>query len=301
MVAVLGLVLLLLGLDLTTPRLIPPDHVPSVVTRSGVQNASEGASRDMAHLLLRGPDGDLIDAAVSLPKAEAGPVPVVIVIGGFGSAPETLRRVATYGSNAIVAYGWPDRELLQDDTESSLRRILAAHHAIHRVPVQIAALTRWAAAQPWADRQRLVLVGVSLGAVVLPAAEQLLATSGLARGPTVLAYGGVGLSAMAERNLRRVPEPWRRPAAAIIGFALRRVEPGDYLSAIHGPLLIIRPTTDAYVPQSSIDEMIRRAPDSKTVVTLDGGHIHPKSPETLAALLRASRAWLQSLDAVNAD
>ena len=295
-VAVLLSALLLLGLDLTAPRLTSPEHIPFEVSRASVQEGS----RTLVHLTLRGADGDLIDAAVSLPVAEAGPSPVVIVIGGFASAPETLRRVGGDGSNAIVAYGWPEREWLQDDQAPVLERILAAHRAMHRVPVQIAALAQWAVAQPWADYQRVALVGVSLGAVVLPAAERLLDASGLAKGPTVLAYGGVGLSAMAERNLRRLPEVWRRPVAALIGLALRRIEPGDHLDAIPGPLLIVRPTTDKYVPHSAIDALIRRAPEPKTVIMLDGDHIHPKRPETLTALLQIVRAWLLDLNAIRA-
>ncbi len=285
-------------LDLSAPAQALPPGEPALHGRYERVDLPEGPRR-IVDVAIAGPDGEPVQLALSLP-ADGGPsderLPVVVVVGGFGDARGTLAHVRDAGPNAVLAYGWPGVHHLLGPAPAG-ERLLAAHRAAHRAPVQIAAAVAWAAAQPWADSSRVSLIGVSLGAVVLPAAERLLVDRGLADGPTVLAYGGADLTAMAEANLRRAPDLWRAPAAHAIGLALRRLEPARHLPHLRGPLLIVRGETDAFIPPASVEGMIALAPEPKQVLVLGGDHVHPARPELLAALDRVSRAWILSLGA----
>lgn len=291
--------LALLGLDATSPELWLSQPAPEAVETGAVDIPGVAAGgRVISRINLTGPDGTPIEAAVSRPFGNEARSPVVILIGGLDTGERSVDRVSEPGANVVLGYGYPDSAALKA-AGNPIRKLFLAQRGAHRVPGQIAALAEWAAAQPWADRRRMILVGVSLGAVLAPAAAQAMAEAGLPPEATVLAYGGADLEALAGANLRRVPALWQTPAAWAIALALRRLEPARYLPGLKGAVLVIHASDDRFIPASSAAALDRLAPASATIVTLPGGHVLPDDNRVLAALNAAARAWLIRIGAAN--
>ena len=299
-VAVLVPAAFLLWLDFTAPNLWIEDPA-SPITQSGAakgEGSTSGGGRLIRGVLLEGPDHVPIEATISRPSECASRLPILVLVGGFDTGMRSVDRVPDPGLNVVIGYGYPDRNLLRADAHL-FKRLVAAQRGAHRVPGQIAALAVWAAGQPWADRHRIVLVGVSLGAVLAPAAARAMVAAGVPPIAIVLADGGAGLTMLAKSNLRRISAVWRPPAAWAIAALLRRLEPACHLPHLQGQLLLIHGTADRFIPTKSAVLMDRLTPEPKTVVTLSGGHILPSDPTVLNALSVTVHQWLASIGAVN--
>ena len=221
--AALAPVVFLLWLDFTAPNLCvdrPASTVPQIGAARGRGSASSGG-RLIESVLLEGPDHVPIEATISRPSDSRRRLPILLLVGGFDTGMHSADRVPDPGLNVVIGYGYPDRNLLRA-RGAPIQRLVAAQRGAHRVPGQIAALAAWAAAQPWADRHRIVLVGVSLGAVFAPSAARAMVAAGVPPIAIVLANGGAGLTMLAKGNLRRIWSVWRSPAAWAIAALLRR-------------------------------------------------------------------------------
>ena len=122
-------------------------------------------------------DGSSLRAAVSLPDPlPATALPSLLLFGGFETGRRALALLPDPGRNALVTYEYPvDRALWRD--AGPVRRFLIAQRTAHRVPRQLAVLLRWIRTRPWSDPERLTAAGVSLGALLLPAARRLADTA----------------------------------------------------------------------------------------------------------------------------
>ncbi len=299
--AVAGMMLIaLFCLDATTPDLWLLRPAPRAVETGAadVPGHYTSGGRVVSRLNLAGPDAMPIEAAVSRPLINEWRLPVIILIGGFDTGERSVDRVSEPGANVVIGYGYPDSGVLKADG-NPVEKLFLAQRSAHRVPGQIAALAEWAAAQPWADPHRVVLVGVSLGAILAPAAAQAMDEAGVPPEATVLAYGGADLEALAGANLRRLPSLWQRPAAWTIALALRRLEPARYLPGLKGAVLVIHASDDRFIPERSAVLLDRLAPASRTIVTLPGGHVLPDDAGVLAALNAAAKQWLVRIGAAN--
>jgi dipeptidyl aminopeptidase/acylaminoacyl peptidase len=290
----------LLWLDASVPDLWLEHPAPAAVPVGAADIAGPGATggRVTTQLMLTGPDGAPIEAVVSRPLKNQARLPVIILIGGFDTGLRSVERVSEPGANVLIGYGYPDSVPLKSGG-NPIRQLIVAQRSAQRVPGQIAALAEWAAAQPWADPHRMVLAGVSLGAILAPASAQAMAEAGIPPAATVLAYGGADLETLAGANLRRVPPLWQKPAAWAIAVALRRLEPARYLPGLKGAVLVIHAADDRFIPGQSAALLDRLAPASTTIVTLPGGHVLPGDEEVLAALNTTAKQWLVHAGAVN--
>ena len=159
----------------------------------------------------------------------------MILAGGLRTGREALRHVSRPGRNAVIAYEYPlDPARLRQGFLPA--RIVAARRAALAVPGQLAAVLRWTRTQPWADPERVSLVGVSLGALVLPAAARVAAAHGEAPGPTILAYGGTDLGGILRAALAG-DHPWLGAVVGWLGgLGLRALEPAAHLPHLAGPV-----------------------------------------------------------------
>jgi hypothetical protein len=216
-------------------------------------------------------------------------LPVLFVLGGLrGGGAGAIDRIADPGGNALVGFDYPiDRGirglgfLLEAPT---LRRQVFA------VPGQAVAALDWLRTQPWADSGRVTPVGVSLGALFLPAVLRLDAKAARL---AVFAYGGADLGLLARNALADVAPRWLHPAIAPLArLALRPVEPAEHVPHLDGEFLAVGSAEpDAMVPAASARALERLLPDPKTVLHLPGGHVR-RTGTILPEMERAVRAWL---------
>jgi dienelactone hydrolase len=286
-------------LDRSDPDRLAGAPLPEIAAITVLPYAGKGcpAGRVCQDVILETSAEPPLRLALSLPEnAGAGPMPVVILAGGLQTGRAALRHLPDLGRNALVTYEYPlDAEAWR--RASLPAQIVAARAAALAVPGQLAAAIRWTRAQPWADPARVSLVGVSLGALVLPAAQRLAAAHGAPVQASILAYGGTDLAAILRANYAR-ERPWLGPVAWLCALGLRALEPAAHLPHLQGAFLLINGRDDARIPAGSAAGLRRLTPAPKEVAVLPSGHIDADRQQRLDEILALSRRWLAGRQAL---
>ena len=276
------------------PDRLIEEPLPDVTTATVRAYAGGGCSKSrLCRDVILDPAAERpVRLAISLPR-EAGtePLPAVILVGGLRTGREALQHVPDLGRNAVITYEYP---LRRDHWRRGFlpAQVVAARAAALAVPGQLAAAVRWTRAQPWADPDRVSLVGVSLGALVLPAAQRTATAHGESLGPSILAYGGTGLFAILRATLAQ-DRPWLGTGAAWLGsLGLRAIEPARHLPHLAGEFLLISGRDDPRIPATSTAGLHRLTPEPKEVRFLAAGHIDANDQELLDEILALCRSWL---------
>jgi hypothetical protein len=282
---------------------LPSDPAELVVVDADerIETATaDGEPREVRRLLLRSALLGEVGVAVSLPTPMPdAPMPVLVLLGGHRTGRDSIAYVPRPGRNVLVGYDYPiDRHLklrwsLLPELPRLRRRLLS-------VPGQVAGLIAWLGNQDWADRERISLLGFSLGALYLPAVHRVAGRQGLALGPAIIAYGGADLPALVRNRLAHEPV-WRRGVAAwLVGLLLRPLEPAEHLPHLDGEFLLLGSAdADRFIPPHSAALLQRLTPAPKTVITLEGGHIGGRRTALTESIVAAARAWLAARGAIN--
>ena len=259
--------------------------------------------REILDVRLIDPENRQLTFSVSLPKDhfvnEADKkLPILIVISGFRSAHHNLERIPEPGPNVIISYDYP-YDSKEWKEANFFSRALIAQNVAYRIPNEVAGLMSWVRRQPWADTSRMSLAGISLGAIALPVIRRRASATGQTDGPSVIAYGGVDIQALAAANLRITPSWLRKIAAWAVWLLLKPLEPEAHLSKISGPFLIINGKNDERLPAESVARLQALLPEPKTILNVEGAHIDGKRPEIIENTVRLARDWLVSQGALN--
>ncbi len=292
-----------LWLSIWSPDALIRDPLPLYRQASVKVTADNKNKREILDVRLVDPDDNVVGFSVSLPLGsfdeDAGErLPTLVVISGFRGAHHNLERIPEPGPNVIISYDYPYRPE-EWKTASLLERILIARRVAFRMPNDVAGLMAWVRRQHWADRSRISLVGVSLGAIALPVIRRRASATGQTAGPSVIAYGGVDLHAMAADNIDLSPGWLREIVAWGIAVALRPLEPAAHLSEITGPFLLINGRDDERLPRESVERLHALTPEPKTIINVKGAHIDGNRPEIIENTVRLARVWLVSKGALN--
>ena len=244
-----------------------------------------------------GPIGLVVSLPDPLPDR---PLPIVVVLGGLGSGLKNIRNVPPVGDNVVVGYDWPIPRKLPRGIDLFWQAPVL-YDRVFRVPGQIAMVVEWVAGQPWAERDRISLLGFSLGAVAAPASQRLLEAQGLRVGWTVLAYGGANVANILEHHPKIRPD-WARPLVGWLAERLfRPLDPAEHLPYLSGRFLLIGGTDDGLIPEHSAQLMRDLTPEPKTIVLLSGQHMGVGKAQTalFGQILEVTEDWLMDQGAVN--
>ncbi len=243
----------------------------------------------------------VIGLVVSLPTPLPDrPLPILVLLGGLGTGLKNIRYMPPAGDNVVVAYDWPIPRKLPKGLDL-FWQAPTLYDRVFAIPGQIATVVEWVAAQPWAERERISLLGFSLGAIVAPASQRLLEARGLRVGWTVLAYGGANIGDLARHHPRTRPD-WARP---IIGWLTAKLfgslDPAKHLPHLSGRFLVIRGTDDGLIPNRSAQLMQDLVPEPKTIIRLSGQHMGVGKAQMplLKTILRETEDWLTAQGAIN--
>jgi pimeloyl-ACP methyl ester carboxylesterase len=251
-----------------------------------------GELRLFREMLLDGGLAGHVQFTVSLPKASKGKrLPTLVMLGGVEIGQASLGYIPTHGHNALVAYQYPgSREPWYEG--SLVRKLPAFHRAVLEVPAQVDVLLAWVVAQPWCEKAQVSLLGYSFGAIFLPSVQRLAKAHGRPLGPTVLAYGGADIPELLMANLELRPRWLRRFLAEGLAAWVRPVEPALHLPHLQGEFLFINGKRDLQIPAACALKMQTLAPEPKSVVWLEAGHMNPDNPALLLEIIRISRTWM---------
>ncbi len=236
---------------------------------------------------LRAADGFVVRLGVVRDHDQAGPRPVVVVLGGHRTGRDAVRLVGEPGGIAVVAvdypYDGPDRirGLWQ-----GLRHAPGMRRALVDTPRALSQALDWILQQPWVDAARVELVGVSLG---VPFAA--VAGGNDTRFTRVwLIQGAADNAAWLEANLqRRINTGWLRRGTTWLLHRLAHGASFDTATWVARiaprPVVIVGALDDQRLPREQITRLHEAAGEPRDLLWVPGRHINPRRPETVRPLL----------------
>jgi hypothetical protein len=257
--------------------------------------------RLVRHVLLEDASLGSISLSLSLPHPlPERPLPVVFVLGGLQTGQASIAHVREPGDNILVGYDWPIPRQLPSGAELAWK-LPALRRSALIVPGQVSVALRWVAAQPWADGERISLLGFSLGAIAAPAVQRLTATEGVHIGWTVLGYGGTDLGLLVSEHPQVQRARWGAALGPLTGLLLRPIEPAEHLPHLAGRFLVIAGRNDSLISERAAARLRALTPEPKTVVLLEGDHlgVGRGQQKLLERLIAEARSWLDAEGAVN--
>ena len=143
----------------------------------------------------------IINIAVSFPNPmPSHPLPVLFILGGLETGFDSVKHVSDIGDNILVGYNWPLNSKLPKGI-SILTESSNIYKGIYKSPGQIAKAIEWVSNQSWAKKEKISLLGFSIGAIASPAVQHIIENRGLTNiGWTVLAYGGTNIGQLVNSN-----------------------------------------------------------------------------------------------------
>jgi hypothetical protein len=233
------------------------------------------------------------------PQAQHG-LPVLFLLGGLDSGRDSLDRLPPLGRNALVGFEYARNDLILDRNASVLDRALAVRGGAIETPAQIAAALVWLGAQPWADEERISILGYSLGAIFAPAGHRAAERAGVTVAADILAFGGADLGLILPHAIKFDPPALRDLAASVVALMLRPVDPRFHLPYLKGRFMLIESEEDELIPPEAQALFARLTPDPKKIFRIPGDHINPRNAEVMARVVDLSTAWLLAVGAANA-
>lgn len=227
-------------------------------------------------------------------------LPVVMVLGGPVTSEDSIRYLKDAGNNAIVGYAWPMPVRLHG-VRDFMHKAPGFYHRVMTIPGQVASALRWLMEQPWADAERISLLGFSLGALAAPSVQDIAAQDGTRVGWTIIAYGGAPLGAVIAANPYLKPIWLREAMAPLVDLAFHPLEPTVHLPRISGKFLVLEGRDDNLIPEAARKLLREAVPEPKTVITFEGIHmgVGPGKMALLQKIIQTSKTWLMENGAVN--
>jgi len=257
--------------------------------------------RRVEHVVLHNATVGDIGIFVSLPDPLPDKkLPIVIVLGGLGTGESNIRYLAEAGDNAIIGYDWPMPVRFYSGL-AFVTQIGDTYGHLMTIPAQVSSAIGWLSAEPWADRQRISLLGFSLGALAAPAIQDVAQHDGENVGWTILAYGGAPFGELVADN-PHVKPAWLRPVLApVVDLLLEPLEPTRHLPHLTGQFLVLEGDNDSLIPETARARLWKAVPEPKTIRWFLGDHMGVGSDKLtlLTEIIGASETWLIEKGAVN--
>ena len=244
---------------------------------------------DLQTLRLTDDRGLGVTVKAKTPVACELPRPAILTLGGVNSGGRVAADLPRTGCFVVVSIDYP---------YDGRRRGLSAWEVATRWPAMRKALLDTVPATMLAvdylyqrgdiDRNRIVLVGGSLGALIAPAAaaadERIDAVAVL--------FGAGDIEQLVLANLQ-IRAPLQRPLAWLANIVLSPLEPLKYIGRVAPrPVLLINGTGDARMPEALGRELQNRAKEPKTTLWYDIGHASIRSTDFRGLVINAFADWL---------
>lgn len=275
-----------------------PRHEEFVDRRGTLASAEPGATTlepggfTSQAVRLASDSGLSVDARVLRPTVQDEPLPVFVILAGHRTGSDAVRLVGNPGRTIMVAIDYPYHGPVEIGSAASLARgIRAVQDALLDTPPAASLVLDWLSTQSWADTGRAELVGVSFG-VPFGAVAGALDT----RFDRVwLIHGGAGNRGWIEHNLgERIPQDWLRPLVASLVHLLvlgNSFDTEDWVARIAPrPVVVIGARGDERLPEHKVKRLYAAARQPKELLWTEGGHVDPRRPDLVQALLEIVRS-----------
>jgi len=258
-------------------------------------------NRRVEHLVLHGHTLGDIAFTLSLPDPlPLKKLPVVLILGGHVTGADSIRYIKDAGDNAIAGYAWPLPVRLHG-VRDFMWQAPNLYHRVMTIPGQVVTALGWLMEQPWAEAERLSLLGFSQGALAVPCVQDLAAHDGIRIGWTIIAYGGAPLGELLAANPHLKPTWLRQALAPLVDLLFHSLEPTVHLPRLSGKFLVLEGRNDGLIPEAARNLMREAVPEPKTVITFEGTHlgVGPDQVALLQKIIETSKSWLIENGAIN--
>ena len=228
-----------------------------------------------------------------------GPLPVLIVLGGHRTGSDAVDLFGDVGARAVVGVDYPyDGPEKVRGTRQILSTLPLARRAFRDTVPAVSLVLDWIVKQPWADADRIFVVGASLG---VPFATAAAARDTRIQG-AMLVHGAADNRLWLEAQLaRRVDTQFLHyPLSAILHWIAYgpAMDTREHVAAIAPrPVVIIGARDDERTPAGQTEMLFELAGEPKRLRFTDGMHIEPDRPEIINELLRIADEEMEFLSA----
>lgn len=219
------------------------------------------------------------------------PRPTVLLLGGHRTGRDAVKLVGEPGDLVIVALDYPyaGPERIRG-LRAGLGAVPLVRAALLDTPVAVSVALDWLAQQPWVDTGHVELAGVSLG---VPFAATAGARDERFRRVWLIHGAADNREWLANNLASRIGS---RPVRQLVAHLLIRFAHGATLDteravARIGPreVVVVLAREDASVPADSAARLAAVATGPVETRWTEGGHVHPRKPETVQALVALVR------------
>ena len=217
-----------------------------------------------------------------------GRLPVLLVLGGHRTGSDAVDLFGDVGRRVVIGIDYPyDGPEKVRGIRQTLTTIPAARQAFLDTVPAVSLVIDWVTRQPWADRNRIILIGGSLG---VPFAATAAARDRRVAG-VMLVHGAADNRLWLEAQLaRRIDATWLHYPLSVLLHWLAYGPVHDtsvHVAAIAPrPLLIIGARADERTPAGQTELLYSLAGEPKRLRWTDGAHIEPDRPSIIAELLQ---------------
>ena len=222
------------------------------------------------------------------PQPPGAPLrPAAVILGGHNTGRDAVALVGDPGEVVVAALDYP---IEGDDRIKGLVAVLRAvpklRRALLETPAAAALATRWLAAEPDVDPDRVELLGVSLGAVFAPLAAGIEpSTSRL-----WLIHGGADPREWLDHALAPKGSwpPLRRATSGAAYYLARgpQFQPEPWIARLYPrELVVVAATEDPKLPARLVEEFVDSARVPVRFTWTEGGHVDPDEPEIVRELI----------------
>lgn len=213
--------------------------------------------------------------------------PVLIVLGGHRTGSDAVDLFGDVGERVVVGVDYPyDGPEKVHGLGQVLKTIPLARQAMLDTVPAVSLGLDWLLTQPWADAERIVIVGASLG---VPFATTAAARDDRIRG-AMLVHGAADNRLWLEAQLERRVETglMHYPLSVVLHWLAYgpALNTGERIGAIAPrPVVIIGARNDERTPAGQAELLFELAGEPRRLRFTDGAHIEPDRSEIIEALL----------------
>ncbi len=252
----------------------------------------EEFSRHFIDITLKTKDLGIIKFTVSLPSnKDPKNLRCLIVLNGLETGRNTLKLAPNPDDFAIIGYEYP-KNLHRIRNKSIVLHIPSTRKAALDVPSQLLLIAKWAEKQEWMSTKPVNIMGLSFGAIFVPAAYHLAEIKKIELGPGILAFGGAGLYDIFYANIKKYK--YIKAPTAYLGYLIfKPLDPIYHMPYIKNKFLIINGAQDKFIPKKSVEKLQRLANKNSTIINLNSIHIQPEKNALLDYVAKISEKWLR--------
>lgn len=210
-------------------------------------------------------------------------LPLVVLIGGFGSGRQAVTMIDDPGDTVLAGFGYTydgNRRKKGLEYLSALRDLRLA---MHDTPAAMQAGLDYLVDLPEINPQQVEMVGVSLGAFMVCVAGTY--DPRVSRVWSI--HGGAGFKDILHTTLEgSVPTPLIPNLVTFSNSLVKRLDPVHHVDRIAPrPIVMINAEADAMIPRVASERLYAAAAQPKEQIWLASGHVHPSKTELIETLV----------------